>query len=116
MADKSNKFFNPRKYEDIENMRCVWHPKSNHTIGKCYFFIDHYMRKDNKEDKKKDNHKRDEDSNEDKGFQKSNGVVAVIFAGVLGSRSKHQDKLALRTIMAAEPTTPRYLNWSQYPI
>jgi hypothetical protein len=39
-------------------------------------------------------------------------MVAVIFAGVPGSRSKHQDKLALRTFMAAEPTTPRYLNWS----
>jgi hypothetical protein len=44
------------------------------------------------------------------------GTVAVIFARVPGSRSKHQDKLALRTIVAAEPTTPRYLNWSQYPI
>jgi hypothetical protein len=34
----------------------------------------------------------------------------------LGSRSKYQDKLALWTIMTAEPATPRYLNWSQYPI
>jgi hypothetical protein len=32
---------------------------------------------------------------EDKGFQKSKRTVAVIFAGVSGSRSKHQDKLAL---------------------
>ena len=40
----------------------------------------------------------------------------MIFAEVLDSRSKHQEKLALRTIMAAEPATPRYLNWSQYPI
>jgi hypothetical protein len=31
-------------------------------------------------------------------------------------RSKHQDKLALRSIMVAEPAVPRYLNWSQYPI
>ena len=38
------------------------------------------------------------------------GIVAVIFAGVLDSRSKQQEKLALRTIMAAEPATPRYLN------
>jgi hypothetical protein len=43
-------------------------------------------------------------------------MVAVIFAGVSGSRSKHQDKLALRTIVAAELAIPRYLNWSQYPI
>ena len=40
----------------------------------------------------------------------------MIFAGAPDSRSKHQEKLALRTIMAAEPATPRYLNWSQYPI
>ena len=57
-----------------------------------------------------------EDNHEDKGFQKFRGTVAVIFAGVPDSRSKHQEKLALRTIMAAEPATPRYLNWSQYPI
>jgi hypothetical protein len=43
-------------------------------------------------------------------------MVAVIFAKVPGSRSKHQDKLALRTIMAVEPATPKYFNWSQYPI
>jgi hypothetical protein len=43
-------------------------------------------------------------------------MVVVIFAGVPGSRNKHQDKPALRTIMAAELATPRYLNWSQYPI
>jgi hypothetical protein len=58
----------------------------------------------------------EKDNQEDKGFQKSKGTVEVIFAGVPGSRSKHQDKLALRTIMAAEPATPRYLNWLQYPI
>ena len=61
---------------------------------------------------KEDNQKKDEDNHEDKGFQKSRGTVAVIFAGAPDSRSKHQEKLALRTIMAAEPATPRYLNWS----
>ena len=40
----------------------------------------------------------------------------MIFAGAPDSRSKHQEKLALRTIIAAEPATPKYLNWSQYPI
>ena len=44
------------------------------------------------------------------------GQWQIIFAGVPDSRSKHQENLALRTIMAAEPATPRYLNWSQYPI
>jgi hypothetical protein len=41
-------------------------------------------------------------------FQQSKGIVAVIFLGVLGSRSKHQDKLALRSIMAAEPAASKY--------
>jgi hypothetical protein len=74
------------------------------------------MRKSNKADRKEDNEKKDEDNHEHKGFQKSKGTVAVIFARVLGSRSKHQDKPALQTIMPAESTTPRYLNWSQYLI
>jgi hypothetical protein len=56
--------------------------------------------------------KKDEDNTEDKGFQQPKGTVTVIFSRVLGSRSKHQDKMALRSIMAAEPTVPRYLSWS----
>jgi hypothetical protein len=67
-------------------------------------------------DKQEDNKKKDEDNTEDKGFQQPKGTVAVIFSKILGSRSKHQDKLALRSIMAAEPAVPRYLNWSQYLI
>jgi hypothetical protein len=47
-----------------------------------------------------------------KGFQQQKEIVAVIFSRVIGSRSKHQDKLALYSIVAAEPTVPRYLNWS----
>jgi hypothetical protein len=97
-------------------MHYIWHPNGNHTTRNCHIFIDRYTRKSNKADRKEDNQKKDEDNHEHKGFQKSKGTVAVIFAGVPGSRSKHQDKPALRTIMAAEPTTPRYLNWSQYPI
>ena len=38
---------------------------------------------------------RKKDNHEDKGFQKSRGTVAVIFAGAPDSRSKHQEKLAL---------------------
>ena len=74
------------------------------------------MRKDSKGNNKEGNQKKEEDNYEDKGIQKSRGTVAVIFAEVPDSRSKHQEKLALRTIMVAEPATPRYLNWSQYPI
>ena len=112
VADKSRKFSKPRKYDDIENMHCILHPKGNHTIGDCYTFNDRYTRKDSKGSVKEDNQKKEEDNLEDKGFQKSRGTVAVIFAGVPDSRSKHQEKLALRTIMAVEPATPRYLNWS----
>jgi hypothetical protein len=116
VADKSKKFSKFKRFEDIENMHCIWHPQGNHTTGDCHIFLDRYTRKGNKGDKKEDNHKKDENNSEDKGFQMSKGTVVVIFSGVPGSRSKHQDKLALRTIMVVEPATPRYLNWSQYLI
>jgi hypothetical protein len=91
---------------------CIVYPQGNHITGDCRIFIDRYARKG----KKEDNKKKDEDNMKDKGFQQPKRTVALIFSGVLGFRSKHQDKLALRSIMAAEPAVPRYLNWSQYPI
>ena len=97
-------------------MPCVWHPGSRHTTGECYFFLKRYVRIDSKSNGKEDDQKKEEGDQEDNGFQNPKGTVAVIFSGVPGSRSKHQNKLALRTIMATEPATPRYLNWSQYPI
>jgi hypothetical protein len=96
-------------------MHCIWHPQGNHTTG-CQIFIDRYTRKGKNKPKEDDNKKKDEDNTEDKGFQQPKGIVVVIFSGVPGSRSKHQDKLALRSIMAAKPAVPRYLNWSQYSI
>jgi hypothetical protein len=39
--------------------------------------------------------KKEEDDQGDDGFQNPKGTVAVIFSGVPGSRSKHQNKLAL---------------------
>ena len=116
MADKLKKFSKSRRYDDIENMHCILHPNGKHTIGNCYTFNERYTRKDSKGNTKEDSQKEEEDNHKDKGFQKSRGTVAVIFAGVLDSRSKHQEKRALRTIMAAESATPRYLNWLQYPI
>jgi hypothetical protein len=116
IAEKAKKFSKPRKFDDIEHMHYIWHPNRNHTTEDCRIFIDRYTRKCNNGDRKEDNQKKDEDNHKNKGFQKPKGTVAVIFAGVPGSRSKHQDKLVLRTIMAAELATPRYLNWSQYPI
>ena len=32
MADKSKKFSKPRRYDDIENIRCPLHPNGKHTI------------------------------------------------------------------------------------
>jgi hypothetical protein len=99
VANKSKKFSKFIKFEDIENMHCIWHPQGNHTTGDCRIFLDRYTRKGNNGNKKEDDQKKGEDNIEDKGFQQSKGVVAVIFAEILGSRSKHQDKLTLWTIM-----------------
>jgi hypothetical protein len=102
VADKSKKFSKFKKFEDIETLHCIWHPQGNHTMGDYRIFLDRYTRKGNKRDEKEDDQKKGEDNIEDKGFQQSKGTVAVIFAGISSSRSKHQDKLALRTIMVAE--------------
>jgi hypothetical protein len=58
-------------------------------------FLDRYTRKGNNGDKKEDNQKKDENNLGDKGFQQSKGIVAVMFARLPSSNSKHQDKLAL---------------------
>jgi hypothetical protein len=89
MADKSKKFSKFKKFEDIENMHCIWHPQGNHTTGDWRIFLDRYTRKGNNRDRKEDNQKKDEDNLGDKGFQQSKGTVAVIFAGIPSSRSKH---------------------------
>jgi hypothetical protein len=68
-------------------MHCIWHPQGNHTIGDCRIFIDRYARKGKNKNKEEDNKKKDEDNPEDKGFQQPKGTIAVIFFGVLGSRS-----------------------------
>ena len=52
-----------------------------HTIGNCYTFNERYTRKDSKGNNKEDNQKKEGDNHDDKGFQKSRGTVAVIFAG-----------------------------------
>jgi hypothetical protein len=97
-------------------MHYIWHTQGNHITGDCRIFIDQYTRKGKNNDKEEDNKKKNKDNTEDKRFQQLKGTVVVIFSGVSGFRSKHQDKLDLRSIMAAEPAVPRYLNWSQYPI
>ena len=58
VADKSRKFSKPRRYDGIENMQCIWHPKANHTIRNCYTFNERYTRKDSKGNTKEDNQKK----------------------------------------------------------
>jgi hypothetical protein len=89
VANKSKKFLKFKKFEDIENMHCIWHPQGNHTTGDCRIFLDRYTRKGNNGDKKEDNQKKDEDNPGDKVFQQSKGIVVAIFARILGSRSKY---------------------------
>ena len=72
VTDKSRKFSKPRRYDDVENMHCILHPKGNHTIRNCYTLNEQYTRKDSKGSIKEDNQKK-EDNHEDKGFQKSRG-------------------------------------------
>jgi hypothetical protein len=64
---------------------------------------------------KADNNK-DGDDNADPGFQQFKGQISVIFAGLPSSSNKRTGKLALRDIMAGEPSTPKYLNWSKHLI
>jgi hypothetical protein len=71
--------------------------------------------KSNKGKGKADNNK-DGDDNPDPGFQQPKGAIAVIFTGVPSLSHKRTRKLALRDILAGEPATPKYLNWSEYLI
>jgi hypothetical protein len=71
MADKTKKFSKFRRFEDVENMHCIWHPQGNHTTEDCRIFINWYARKEKNKDKEEDNQKKDEDNPKDKGFQQS---------------------------------------------
>jgi hypothetical protein len=62
VADQSKKFSKFKKFEDIKNMHCIWHPQGNHTTGYCRIFLDRYTRKDNNGDKKEDDQKKDTDN------------------------------------------------------
>jgi hypothetical protein len=35
VVDKMKKFSKFRRFKDIENMHCIWHPQGNHTTGDC---------------------------------------------------------------------------------
>jgi hypothetical protein len=53
MADKTKKFSKFRRFEDIENMHCIWHPQGNHTTRDYRIFIDRYTRRGKKQGKRR---------------------------------------------------------------
>jgi hypothetical protein len=53
VADKAKKFSMHRKFDDIENMHCIWHPNGNHRTEDCRIFVDRYRRKGNNREKRR---------------------------------------------------------------
>jgi hypothetical protein len=85
--------------------------------GECRQLRELDLNQTSDQGKAKENKKKDEgDQGEGVNFQHAKGVVHLIFARVAASSSKRQEKLTLRDIMVAEPATPKYLRWSEYPI
>ena len=113
-SKKSNK--NNKKFEDLNNLPCPFHNNTKHTVAECRQLQElGFYGKSNKGKGKADNNK-DGDDNMDPGFQQSKGQIAVIFVGLPTSSIKRSGKLALWDIVAGEPSTPKYLNRSKYPI
>ena len=113
-SKKSNK--NNKKFKDLKNLPCPFHKYAKHTIAECRQLQElGFYSKSNKGKGKADKNK-DGDDNADPSFQQSKGKIAVIFAGLPSSSNKHAGKLAHQDIMAGEPSTPKYLNWFEYPI
>ena len=113
-SKKTNK--NNKKFEDLKNLLCPFHKNTKHTAVECRQLQElGFYAKTNKGKDKTDNNK-DEDDNADPSFQQSKGQIAVIFASLPTSSNKRSEKLALWDIMAAEPSTPKYLYWSEYSI
>ena len=110
-SKKSNK--NNKKFEDLKNLPYPFHKNAKHTAAEWRQLQElGFYGKSNKGKGKADNNK-DGDDNTDPGFQQSKGQIAVILPT---SSIRRSGKLALWDIMAGEPTTPKYLNWSEYPI
>ena len=113
-SKKSNK--NNKKFEDLKNLPYPFHKNAKHTATECRQLQElGFYGKSNKGKGKADNNK-DGDDNADPSFQQSKGQIAVIFAGLLTSSNKCSVKLTLWDIMVGEPSTPKYRNWSEYPI
>jgi hypothetical protein len=52
-ADKGKKN-KPRKFQDLENLPCLWHPNSNHTTADCRNFKNYTRKNDNSKGKDKE--------------------------------------------------------------
>ena len=115
--DNSKKFNkNNKKFEDLKNLPCPFHRNANHMTVECRQLQElGFYAKTNRGKGKTDNNK-DGDDNADPSFQQSKGQIVVIFARLSTSSNKRSRKLALRDIMVGEPSTPKYLNWSEHLI
>jgi hypothetical protein len=113
-SKKSNK--NNKKFEDLKNLLYPFHKNAKHTVAECRQLQELGFYTESNKGKGKANNNKDGDDNPDPGFQQPKGSLTVIFTGVPSSSNKCTGKLALRDILAGEPSTPMYLNWSEYPI
>jgi hypothetical protein len=113
-SKKSNK--NNKKFKDLKNLLCPFHNNAKHTVAECRQLQELGFYVKSNKGKGKANNNKDGDDNPNLGFQQPKGAIAVIFIGVPSLSHKRTGKLALRDILAREPATPKYLNWSEYPI
>lgn len=115
---RESRDYKEKKIKEFENMPCHLHPGSSHRLKDCTMFKEQY--RTGQEYRKKTDKAEEGSTKEEKEegyFQEAKSkLVNVIYSGVPNTRGKRQEKLAHRAILAAEPTTPRYLDWSEYPI
>ncbi|XP_066360871.1 uncharacterized protein [Miscanthus floridulus] len=114
-----NNNYRERRPESLENLPCHIHLGSGHKLVDCFTFQQQFVKRENghqnNAEKKQDEPKKEEKKAQGD-YQEPQHQLAVIFSGAPNVRSKQQEKLEHRAIMAAELATPRYLNWSEYPI
>ena len=99
--------------------RCPFHPDGKHTAKECCNLqkaISNFLPADKGKKKKDDEEDEDkEDGGKTTGYQELSRTVNVIFRGGR-YLSKQVQKLTLREILAAEPTSLKYLKLSEVPI
>jgi hypothetical protein len=64
----SKKSSKPRRFKDLENLPCPWHPNSSHTAGECWNFKNYTRKNDSTKGKgKEDDNNKDQEDQGDKG-------------------------------------------------